>query len=90
MSLEDLRKKIDAVDARILRLLDLRFEYALRTRRFKTREEDPEREKEVLRSVRRRAGRLAGPKLAVRIYKEILIRSKALQRNRRATKEIPS
>jgi len=87
MTLEDLRKRIDAVDTRILRMLELRFKYALLTRRFKADVEDPQRDAEVLESVRRRAGRLAGPEFAVRIYEEILAESKALQR-KDAKKEI--
>jgi prephenate dehydratase/chorismate mutase/prephenate dehydratase len=79
-NLHDIRKNIDAVDAQILRLLNLRFEYALQTRRFKAQGEDPEREEAVLRTARRRAGRLAGPEFAARIYEAILGESKALQK----------
>jgi len=81
MSLDGLRKRIDAVDRRILRLLDLRFRYALGTGRFKREAQDAGREGEILRSVSgQAAGRLAGPDFAVRIYREILAESRKLQR----------
>jgi prephenate dehydratase/chorismate mutase/prephenate dehydratase len=79
MNLQDLRKKIDGIDARIVRLLDERFAYALQTRRLKTRLEDPNREKSVLQAVRRRAGRLAGPDFTAGIFETILAESKILQ-----------
>jgi len=48
MTLIDIRKKIDEADFEILKLIEERMEWALRTRRLKNTAADPERENDVL------------------------------------------
>ncbi|MBW1998313.1 MAG: bifunctional chorismate mutase/prephenate dehydratase [Deltaproteobacteria bacterium] len=79
MSLERIRKQIDHIDSRIIRLLNDRMEYALMARKFKTRIEDREREKALLQSVRERARGLLDREFIEDIYLEILKESKRLQ-----------
>jgi chorismate mutase len=79
MSLGSLREKIDGIDARIIELLNLRFRYALRTRKHKMGTRDPERERSILRRVRSLALPPAGPDVLARIYRKILAESRNLQ-----------
>jgi len=79
MNLVDLREKIDGLDDRIIRLLNLRFRYALRTRKLKKAARDPERERSILLRVRDRARPPADPEALSRIYRKILAESRRLQ-----------
>ena len=79
MSLEDLRERIDGLDDRIIRLLNLRFRYALRTRKLKKAARDPERERSILLRVRERTRPPADPEALARIYRKILAESRRLQ-----------
>ena len=53
MDLNDIRKRIDMIDFEILKLLNSRLEYALRTKRFKTQITDQKRESEVIEYIRK-------------------------------------
>ena len=79
MNLEDLRKDIDGLDARILALLSERMEKAILTRRFKDAAADPGREAAVLDKVRRQSRCLLDPDFSAGLYRSIMDESKALQ-----------
>jgi prephenate dehydratase/chorismate mutase/prephenate dehydratase len=79
MNLEDLRKDIDGLDARILALLNERMEKAILTRRFKEGIVDSSREAAVLDKVRRQSRCLIDPEFAAGLYESVLAQSKALQ-----------
>jgi len=78
-SLEELRKRIDTLDARILKILDERMEIALRIRRTKERVHDPKREAEVLEGVRRQSQGLTRPEFSEALFSQIIAESRALQ-----------
>ncbi len=79
MELEELRKKIDIVDAEIMKLLNRRMEYALRTRKLKDGVDAPEREKSVLDSARRHSKGLLRPEFSQKLFMDIISESKTLQ-----------
>ncbi|MEW6036011.1 MAG: prephenate dehydratase [Candidatus Micrarchaeota archaeon] len=79
MELEELRKKIDRIDSDLLKLLNKRMEYALRTRKMKSGTEDAAREKEVLEAARKHAKGLVRPEFAEAVFRGIIGESKALQ-----------
>lgn len=83
MSLDDLRKRIDALDDQILALLDARAGVAAEVARAKQREKlptyDPEREREVLDRLASKAGGRF-PREAIRaVYREVMSACLALQ-----------
>jgi prephenate dehydratase/chorismate mutase/prephenate dehydratase len=80
MSLKEIRKQIDLLDARILRILNDRMELALMTSKFKHGVEDTEREKEILERIRMNTTGLINSKLIGKIYAEIIKESKDLQK----------
>lgn len=80
MSKEEIRKKIDALDAQILALLNERMGHALQTSKFKTTVYDPVREKQI---IERLSGLNEGPLEARHIeaiYREIMSASRNLQK----------
>ncbi|HSB46757.1 MAG TPA: prephenate dehydratase [Candidatus Bilamarchaeum sp.] len=79
MELEELRRKIDGIDSDILKLLNKRMEFALRTRKMKSGVEDPAREKLVLDSARKHSRGLVRPEFSERIFSDIIAESRALQ-----------
>jgi prephenate dehydratase/chorismate mutase/prephenate dehydratase len=79
MNLDDLRKDIDGLDARILALLNERMEKAILTRRFKDGIVDSGREAAVLERVRRSSRCLLDPEFSAGLYKSVLEESKTLQ-----------
>jgi len=80
MSLKEIRKQIDLLDARILRILNDRMELALMTSKFKHGVEDTEREKEILERIRMNTTGLINSELIGKIYAEIIKESKDLQK----------
>lgn len=78
-NLESLRKKISALDARLVRLLDERMELALRAKRFKTTVADPEREEAVLNAVMRSSQGPMSQEFTQKLYQEIIQESRRLQ-----------
>lgn len=78
-SLENVRAEIDAVDAKIVELLDKRAQLAVQTAGLKKAVYQPAREAEVLERVTRRAR--VFPKAALRgVYREIIGTSLSLER----------
>ena len=53
MSLKEIRKDIDLVDSKILKLLNHRMELVLMANKFKTQIEDKEREKQLLGRIKK-------------------------------------
>ncbi|MFH1520749.1 MAG: prephenate dehydratase domain-containing protein [Candidatus Micrarchaeota archaeon] len=78
MELEELRKKIDGIDSEILKLLNKRMEFALRTRKLKKQVTDKPREDSILHKVKKQRG-LLRPDFSGKIYSEIIDESKRLQ-----------
>lgn len=80
MSLVEIRKKIDFIDSKILKLLNDRMELVLMAKKFKAQIEDQQREKEVFGRVRKNLTGLINADFIEKIYAEIIKESKALQR----------
>ncbi|MBW1701693.1 MAG: prephenate dehydratase [Deltaproteobacteria bacterium] len=80
MDLKEIRKKIDHVDSKILRLLNNRMELVLMAKRFKSEIEDSKREKELFDRIRRNSTGLINAQFIEKIYVEIIKESKELQR----------
>jgi prephenate dehydratase/chorismate mutase/prephenate dehydratase len=77
--LEGVRKRIGAIDEKILRLLNERMENALRTRNLKEAVVDEAREKEVLERVGRNSPALLGKEFSTKIFREVIGESRKLQ-----------
>jgi prephenate dehydratase/chorismate mutase len=80
MSLNIIRKNIDRIDSKIVNLLSARMEQALMAKKFKTQIEDIKREKQLLERIKRNSTELIHGEFLERIYNEILIESKRLQK----------
>ena len=79
MSLEEIRKKIDYLDSRILRLLNERMELGLMAKKFKPKIEDNEREKALLDRIRSNSTVLINAGFMEKLYVEIINQSKNIQ-----------
>lgn len=79
MNLKEIRKNIDVLDSKILKLLNGRMELVLMAKKSKSQIEDREREKEVLDRIRRNSTGLINAEFIERIYTEIIKESKHLQ-----------
>lgn len=79
MDLQSMRRSIDQIDTRIIRLLNKRIEYAIRTRRFKEATTDTSREALVLESIRAHSRWLVSPDFSEKLFSMILGESKRLQ-----------
>jgi prephenate dehydratase/chorismate mutase len=79
MNLKEIRKKIDLLDSKILKLLNDRMEQGLMAKKFKPRTEDTEREKEILNRIRTNLTGLINAAFIENIYMEIIKESKTLQ-----------
>lgn len=79
MNLKEIRKKIDLLDSKILKLLNDRMEQGLMAKKFKPRTEDSEREKEILNRIRTNLTGLINAAFIENIYMEIIKESKTLQ-----------
>jgi len=80
MSLMEIRKKIDFIDSKMLKLLNDRMELVLMAKKFKSQIEDRQREKEVFERIRKNLTGLINADFIEKIYTEIIKESKALQR----------
>ncbi|MCX6551401.1 MAG: prephenate dehydratase [Acidobacteria bacterium] len=80
--LSDLRAQIDDTDRKLLRLLDQRIEFALRTARLKPAVTDAGREAEVLSNVRAAAYGLLSAEFVTDLYRAIIEEGKRLQARR--------
>jgi len=83
MDLEDIRKRINTIDFEILKLLNRRMEFALRTRKFKKDVADPKRENEVIDYIRRHSQGLIEPEFCKDLFLQIIAESKRLQSENR-------
>jgi prephenate dehydratase/chorismate mutase len=79
MDLSDIRKKIDTIDFEILKLLNSRMEYSLRTRKFKTSITDQKRESEVIEYIRKHSQGLIEPEFCKGLFKQVIAEGKRLQ-----------
>lgn len=83
MTLDALRRRIDRIDEKLLRLLKERAETALRIGRIKRRQRlpvyDGRREQEVLRRLTRKNGGPLSASSVKAIFREILRRNRGLQ-----------
>lgn len=79
MSLKEIRRDIDSIDSKILKLLKDRMELVLMTKKFKSKIEDGEREREVLDRIKKISTGLINSKFIEKIYGEIIKESKNLQ-----------
>ena len=86
-NIEELRNRIDVIDEQLVRLLNVRVACAVEVGRLKHEAGlpifQPERETQVLNSVRRSAGELAGPLTAeavVRIFERVIDEARRAER----------
>ena len=79
MDLKEIRKKIDILDSRILALLNDRMELALMAKKYKSRIEDTDREKELLKRIRENSTGLINSEFLEKIYIDIIKESKKVQ-----------
>lgn len=79
MELNEVRKNIDRIDSELLKLLNQRMEFALRTKKMKNDVTDENREKELLEKIKRNSNNLITQTFGEKIFKEIVAESKRLQ-----------
>jgi len=79
MKLEELRGKVDLIDAEVIKLLAARMELALRTRKLKDGVVDSTREKEIMERVRKASVGLVSPEFSEKLFREIITEAKKLQ-----------
>ncbi len=79
MDLSDIRKKIDAIDFEILKLLNSRMEYGLRTKKFKKAITDEKRESEVIEYIRKHSQGLIEPEFCKRLFTQVIAEGKRIQ-----------
>jgi prephenate dehydratase/chorismate mutase len=79
MDLKDIRKKIDTIDFEILKLLNSRMEYSLRTKKFKSGVTDQKRESEVIEYIRKHSQGLIEPEFCKGLFAQVIAESKRLQ-----------
>ena len=92
LSIEDLRNRIDLIDAQLVRLLNVRVACAVEVGRLKHEAGlavyQPDREAQVLNGVRKAATELAGPLTAeavVRIFERIIDEARRAERESGST-----
>ncbi|MDY7036802.1 MAG: chorismate mutase, partial [Thermodesulfobacteriota bacterium] len=71
MSLIKIRKDIDIIDSKILKLFNERMELVLMAKKFKAQIEDSEREKELLARIGKNSTGLINNEFIEKIYVEI-------------------
>jgi prephenate dehydratase/chorismate mutase len=79
MELGEARKRIDQIDADIIKMLSERMELALRAGKLKDQVFDPEREKKVLENVTSRSHGVLRSDFSEKIFRDIITESKQLQ-----------
>lgn len=77
--LDKIRKKIDEIDFLILELLNRRMGLALLAKKNKLEVPDPEREKQVIESLKSKSRGLINPFFSEKLFSEILNESKRIQ-----------
>ena len=79
MKLEELRGKVDLIDAEVLKLLNARMELALRTRKLKDGVVDSGREKEIMERVKKASVGLVSPEFTEKLFREIIAEARKQQ-----------
>jgi prephenate dehydratase/chorismate mutase/prephenate dehydratase len=79
MDLDEIRKRINTIDFEILKLLNSRMEYALRTKNLKKTITDTRREIQVIEYIQRHSQGLIEPDFCKKLFIEIIGESKRLQ-----------
>lgn len=79
MNLDDVRKRIDKLDADLVRILNERMELALTSRKFKASVIDPEREREILERITNQLPGLVSTPFATTFFESIMAESRRLQ-----------
>ena len=79
MHLDEIRKRINTIDFEILKLLNSRMEYAIRTKTLKPRVADAIRESEVIGYIERHSRGLIEPEFCRKLFADIITESKRLQ-----------
>jgi prephenate dehydratase/chorismate mutase/prephenate dehydratase len=79
MHLDEIRRRINTIDFEILKLLNSRMEYAIRTKALKPRVADESREDEVIRYIERHSRGLIEPEFCRNLFANIIAESKRLQ-----------
>jgi len=82
MTLDEIRKRINTIDFEILKLLNSRMEFALRTKTLKSSVSDPKRENEVIEYIRRHSKGLIEPEFCENLFQEVIKESKRLQKEK--------
>ena len=79
MNLDKIRTCVDKIDSEILRLLNKRMEFAIRTKFFKSDIADLSRESKIFESVKSQSRWLVDPQFSEKLFGQILDESKRLQ-----------
>ncbi|MCL4450925.1 MAG: chorismate mutase [Candidatus Thermoplasmatota archaeon] len=79
MDLKEIRKEMDDIDSDIFGLLVRRMVLSIKAGRVKSKLEDKEREKQILRSLKEKSGPPITPDFLERLYISIISESKKLQ-----------
>ncbi|MBI5778245.1 MAG: prephenate dehydratase [Planctomycetes bacterium] len=79
LDLDDVRRKIDLIDFRIIKLLNERMEYVMRLRRLKDGITDQKREQIVMGNVQKHSQGLVRPSFSEKLFNEIISESKKIQ-----------
>lgn len=79
MTLDEIRKKINTIDFEVLKLLNTRMEYALRTTTLKKNITDSKREDQVLDYIEAHSQGLIKPEFCRNLFLQIINESKRLQ-----------
>ncbi|MEK7309718.1 MAG: prephenate dehydratase [Planctomycetota bacterium] len=79
IDLNKVRKQVDLIDFRILKLLNERMEFVLRIKRLKEEIADPSREQVVLGNIQRHSQGLISQRFAEKLFNEVISESKRIQ-----------
>jgi prephenate dehydratase/chorismate mutase/prephenate dehydratase len=83
MDLDEIRKRINTIDFEILKLLNSRMEFAMRTKKFKKDITDLKREHEVIDYIRKHSQGLIEPEFCKQLFLQIIDESKRIQSENR-------
>lgn len=83
LDLRDIRNRINMIDFEILKLLNSRMEYGLRTKRLKPSIEDRARESEVIEYIQKHSQGLIRPEFCKNLFASVISESKRLQAENR-------
>jgi len=78
-NLDEIRKKIDAIDRGIVEMLGQRMELALRSRKLKNSVPDENREQQIFKNISKSAHILLKPLFIEGLYKQIIGKSREIQ-----------